>query len=431
MSSNKKFYLAEVQLLILIALLLVVHSLNAQERLNSSLSLNEAIEIGLKNNPEIKVAQKNISAAKGRFWSGISLPQPDFSIRYEWTPKDRNLGSFSERTQEISQSFEFPSNYFLRGLKLNKEEEIAFYNLKKTEVEITTRVKKAYYNVLAKRELLKIAEENLRIAEDFSHKADIRYNVGEGTNLERLTAKVQFTEARNNLEIIKNELKTAFAELNFILGYGKREEEIFILSDSLSYIPFEKYTLDELYRLTISANPQIKISELNVDISSVNKSLAWSSLLPEFNIAYFRQSRDGSNGFYGASFGISVPLWFLFGNRGQIQEATANASITESEQQLVKNEIYLKLKSAFYDYENNLKQVELYMNDILPQAEEVYRSAIKSYDAGEITYLEFLQAKQTLINARSNYVSVLLNYSFSIFTLEEIVGKNLKKLNGD
>lgn len=411
----------------LFILIFAVNILNAQHEMNKELTLNEAIEIGLKNNPEIKAAQENITAAKGRFWSGISLPAPEIGVSYEYTPVNTSIRNFSERTFEARQSFEFPSNYFLRSSKFSKEEDIAFYGLKQTEIGITAQIKSAYYNVLAKRDLLGIAEENLKIAEDFSKKAEIRYNVGEGTNLERLTAKVQFTEAKNNLEVARNELRTAFAELNFTLGYGKREDEIFSLADSLTYAQSEKFTLEELYNLSLSVNQQIKISELNVSTSSIDKSLAWSSLLPGFNLSYFKQTRDGNNGFYGASFGISVPLWFLFENRGQIQEATANVNIAESELQLVKNEVYLRLRSAFNDYENDLRQVNLYISDILPQAEEVYRSAAASYDAGEITYIEFLQARQTLIGSYSNYTNVLYSYYRSIFTLEETVGQSLTK----
>lgn len=389
------------------------------------LSLDQAIEIGLKNNPEIKSAKENISAAKGRFWSRISLPAPEVNISYEYTPVNKSLRNFSERTFAVSQSFEFPSNYFLKGNKFSKEEDVAFYGLKQTEIGITVQIKSAYYNVLTKRELLGIAEENLKIAEDFSKKAEIRYNVGEGTNLERLTAKVQFTESINSLELARNELRTAFAELNFSLGFGKRTEEVFTLTDSLTYSPIDKYTFEELYNLVQSINQQIKISELNVSTSSIDKTLAWSSLLPDFNISYFKQTRDGDNGFYGASFGISVPLWFLFENRGRIQEAAAIVNIAESELQLLKNEVYLRLRSAFNDYENDLRQVNLYISDILPQAEEVYRTATASYDAGDITYIEFLQARQTLISANSNYVNVLFNYYRSIFTLEETIGQRL------
>lgn len=391
------------------------------------LSLNEAIEIGLKNNPEVKSATENISASKGRFWSGISLPQPEVGVSYEYAPVNGSLSNYSERTFEVRQSFEFPTNYFLKGSKFSKEEEIAVYKLNLAERSVTNQVKTSYYKVLAKQYQVKSAEENLKISEDFFKKAEIRQNVGEGTNLERLTAKVQYTEARNNLEVAKNKLTTAFAELNYSLGFGKQSyDSNFGLTDSLVFVD-HRISLEQIYKSLEETNPQIKIAGLNYGIASVEKSLAWSSLLPNINLAYFKQTRDGNNGFYGASFGISVPLWFMFDQRGKIQEAIANQLISESELQLTKNEIALKLKSAFTDHENNLKQVKLYGSDILPQAEEIYRTAIKSYEAGEITYIEFLQAKQTLINSRINYINILFNYYRSIFTIEEIVGKSLTK----
>ena len=182
------------------------------------LSLNEAVEIGLKNNPEVKSAIENISASKGRFWSSISLPQPEVGVNYEYAPVNSSLSNYSERTFEVRQSFEFPSNYFLKGSKFSKEEEIAVYKLNLTERSIVNQVKTSYYKILAKQFHVKFAEENLLISEDFFKKAEIRQNVGEGTNLERLTAKVQNSEAKINIDVAKNELTTAFAELIFSLG---------------------------------------------------------------------------------------------------------------------------------------------------------------------------------------------------------------------
>jgi len=389
------------------------------------LSLNEAVEIGLKNNPEVRSAIENISASQGRFWSGISLPQPEVGVSYEYAPANSSLSNYSEKTLAISQSFEFPSNYFLKGSKYNKEEEIAVYKLSLTERSVINQVKTSYYKVLAKQYQIKSAEENLLISEDFFKKAEIRQNVGEGTNLERLTAKVQYTEARNNLEVAKNELTTSFAELNYSLGYGEQSYETnFALTDTLVFVD-HKISIEQIYKSLEETNPQIKIAELKCGIASVEKGLAWSSILPNINLAYFKQTRDGNNGFYGASFGISVPLWFMFDQRGKIQEATANQSLSESELQLTKNEIALKIKNAFTDHENNLQQVKFYVNDILPQTEEIYRTAMKSYDAGELTYLEYLQAKQTLISSRNNFINALFNHYQSVFRIEEIAGQNI------
>ena len=412
---------------ILAALALFISKLNGQTEINQ-LSLNEAIEIGVRQNPEILQSAENINAAKGRFWKGISLPQPELELSLEYAPVNTSLSNYSERTFAISQSFEFPTNYFLKGNKYSKEEEIAFEQYLLKKYELVKQIKSAYFKVLADQSIVKYSEENLIISDDFYKKAQIRYNVGEGTNIEELTAKVQLSEAKNKLEITKNNLNTSLAELNYVLGYGNQNKTSSLqLTDSLIYTE-HNLSLETAYQTAEETNPQIKKAELNNKIAGVEKTLAWSSLLPNFNFAYFKQSRDGDSGFYGASFGVSVPLWFIMDQRGAIQEASANESISEALLQQTKNEIRLKLKNAYTNYVNNKQQIKTYTDDILPQTEEVYRTAIKSYDAGELSYLEYMQVKQLVINARENYITVLFNYNTSLFELEEIIGKNIYEL---
>lgn len=409
---------------ILAVLALFISKLNGQTEINQ-ISLNEAIEIGVRQNPVLIQATENISAAKGRFWNGISLPQPELELSLEYAPVNTSLSNYSERTFAISQSFEFPTNYFLKGKKYSKEEEIAFEQYLLKKYELVKQIKSAYFKVLADQSIVKYSEENLIISDDFYKKAQIRYNVGEGTSIEELTAKVQLSEAKNKLEIAKNNLNTSQAELNYVLGYGN--QNTLILTDSLIYSE-HNLSLETAYQTAEETNPEIKAAELKNGIAGVEKTLAWSSLLPNFNFAYFKQSRDGDNGFYGASFGVSVPLWFIMDQRGAIQEASANESISEALLQQTKNEIRLKLKNAYTSYINNQQQIKTYNDDILPQTEEVYRTAIKSYDAGELSYLEYMQVKQLVINARENYITALFNYNKSLFELEEIIGKNIYEL---
>ncbi|MBK7227405.1 MAG: TolC family protein [Ignavibacteriales bacterium] len=412
---------------ILAALALFISKLNGQTEINQ-LSLNEAIEIGVRQNPELLQSAENINAAKGRFWKGISLPQPELELSLEYAPVNTSLSNYSERTFAISQSFEFPTNYFLKGNKYSKEEEIALEQFLLKKYELVKQIKSAYFKVLADQSIVKYSEENLIISDDFYKKAQIRYNVGEGTNIEELTAKVQLSEAKNKLEIAKNNLNTSLAELNYVLGYGNQNKtSSLLLTDSLIYTE-HNFSLETVYQTAEETNPQIKEAKLNNGIAGVEKTLAWSSLLPNFNLAYFKQSRDGDSGFYGASFGVSVPLWFIMDQRGAIQEASANESISEALLQQTKNEIRLKLKNAYTNYVNNKQQIKTYTDDILPQTEEVYRTAIKSYDAGELSYLEYMQVKQLVINARENYITALFNYNNSLFELEEIIGKNIYEL---
>lgn len=399
---------------------------NLIDEIEYELSLNEAIEIGLRNNPEIKQSYEKINEAKGKFWSGISLPSPELSINYEYVPTGKNLRNFNERTIEISQSFEFPTNYFLYGSKYsNNEESVKKENLLSI-LNVTYKIKSAYHKLIWALDQQKIEHDNLSLAEEFLQKAGIRFNVGEGTNLELLTAKVQYTEALNNIEKQKNQILLANAELNFAIGNPQDRLANYKPTGNLDFVEFE---IDEqkLVNDSFEKNPEILISSLSVERASIEKSLAWSSLLPNLNLSYLKQTLEGNINYYGASFGISIPVWFLFDQRGKIQEASAGFNISESELEQTRNRILLNIKQAYTQFFNEQKQVQLYRLNLLPQAEEVYTTANKSYEAGEITYIEFLQAKQLLTNSKSNYLKSLLDYHLAILELELAAGFDIKE----
>jgi outer membrane protein TolC len=280
--------------------------------------------------------------------------------------------------------------------------------------------------VLAKNQKLNLANENQIITEEFARKSAIRRTLGEGTLLEQLTANVQRTQAQNAWEIATNELHIACNELELLLGFHRdamRDE--LILTDSVVHRP-HSFTLEQLYQMAAVSNTQITASSTKRDIASTGYSLAWSSLLPSFSASYFRQTRDGVSGLYGVSFGVSLPLWFLFDQRGQIQTASATFSIAEYELQFTQNSVVVAVKTAFYDKLNNERQLQLYETEILPQTAEILRAAKASFDAGEITYLEFLQARQTVVLSKANYIDVLYGYNVAVAKLEQTVGKTLE-----
>jgi len=388
----------------------------------NDLSLNEAINIALKNNPDIVIGKQKIEGANAKFKNGISLPQPNISLSYEYIPDGMGLKDYGEKTFEINQSFEFPTRYFLKGSRLNKDIQIAETDFELSKLNLISRIKSAYYKVVCKILSLKIASDNLQIAEDFQVKSQIRYNVGEGTNLELLTAKVQKTEADNNIETAKYELKTSVSELQLAMGFPGNNEFSYNLTDSLFYNKYN-FTLESLVESAKYNNPKLKIADLSLNASSIEKSLAWQSLLPNFNFSYYRQSLGGNFDFYGFSFGISLPVWFMFDHNGKIQEATVNMKIAETEKKSLYNSIMTELKNDYLDFRNKERELLLYQSDLLSQAEEVYRTAKVSYEQGEANYLLFLEAKKTLISAKNNYINSLYLYNLAFIELEQTTGK--------
>lgn len=238
---------------------------------------------------------------------------------------------------------------------------------------------------------------------------------------------MQRTQAQNAVEVARNELRLATSELSFALGRGKDQPgREFVLTDSLTYRPYP-LVLESLVEEAYQSNPQLRSASFRLNAASVNRTIAWSSILPSFSLSYSRQWQVGNPNLYGVAFGISLPIWFPLDQRGQVQQATAEHARVESELTATQNFVTLEVKNAFLEFKNDERQVQLYNTDLLPQADEVYRAAAASYQAGEITYIEFLQARQTLISARSTYIDALFHYNTAIALLEKAVGRQINK----
>jgi outer membrane protein, heavy metal efflux system len=392
------------------------------QSINRTLSLRDAISYAMGHNPEIQSAEAGAKAARGRYWSGISLPPPELSVVHEYIPQGGSLGNYSERSVGIAQSFEFPTNYFVKASLFSREEEFAYANALLKQRQIIARVTNAYFEVVCDRMRLHYAMETQALSRTLAEKEEVRSTLGETPPLARLLAKVQFSESKNNVANAQNELVRAYAYLSHAMGLARVDHDTtMILTDSLTVTPWTR-GFDSLAAIVEGTNPRILAACSRLGSASSTRSLGWSSLLPSFSIAYFSQSRDGVGGYYGASIGISLPIWFMFDTRGKVQEAQAGICLAEAELAATRSAVMAELYSAATDLRNNENSVRLYERDLLPQAEEVFRTAFRSYSAGDLSYIEYIQARMTLVGIRNNYVNSLSLYRQSLSAVEELVG---------
>lgn len=405
-------------------LFLVPGALCAQE----TISLEQAMNLALRHNPELQQARQARRAAAGRFWSGIALPQPELSYAYEYLPLGKSLSYFGERTLEVAQEFDFPATYLLRGRALSAETALARTQIHRKALALLSAVQRAYWEVKAREAQLAIAETNYELAVEFSRKVAIRQEAGEGSLLEKLTAGVQRTQAQSALESARGERSAALTRLVVLLG-RERDDREWVLTDTLGYQP-RGLTLEGLEAAAHRQSPELQQAEVAVSALRTRQALSWSSLLPSFKLGWSRQALEGGgNDYYGVAFGASLPLWFLFDQRGRIQEATAELRGGEYEQTALRNELSARLHTAWLEYTNQERQVLLYRNELLPQADEIYRTADVSYDAGEIGYLELLQSRQTLAGVHAGYIDALLGYQRASIELNQLAGEVPANIN--
>jgi cobalt-zinc-cadmium resistance protein CzcA len=72
-------------------------------------------------------------------------------------------------------------------------------------------------------------------------------------------------------------------------------------------------------------------------------------------------------------------------------------------------------------YKNN---IEYYEKLALPQADMIINQSTKSYKAGAMDYLAYIQSLTQALQIKNNYLESLDLYNQSVIAIEFIIGKN-------
>jgi cobalt-zinc-cadmium efflux system outer membrane protein len=398
------------------ALLLLILSEASTAQDDEYISLQSAIVIAEQNNPQLMAVHNEIDAAKGRGLTTWWLVDPVVSVEWEGVPKGSGLKDYSERRVTLSQRIEFPTNIIWRNRMAGGEVDVARMQYEESKLFIRTSVIVAYSQYLAARDGLSLAHERVALAQEFVDKAEFRHQVGEAPAIEKVRTHVELARAQNDLQNAVRSFKTAKAGFNIVLG---RPPDIEIVTlDSLTYKPLD-LSLTDIKEQMLVNHPRLHEASARVSVATNLRKLAWGTLLPAFKISGFQQNIGGNPDFYGVEIGLTVPLWFAFRQRGEIQHA--NAALASQENQLMQTRLQLlaDVETAYASFEAAGGQLENYEHTLLNQADEVYRIALRSYEEGEVGYLQLLEAQQTLIEVRQGHIESLANYYTAIAALEK------------
>ncbi|MCC6865520.1 MAG: TolC family protein [Ignavibacteria bacterium] len=396
---------------IIILLLIISIIIFPSKTISQFISIEDAVKMGIQNNPEIKKAELNIQKQEAIKLKSVDIPKPQIFIEYEGIKG--GLKNFESRKIGIMQELEFPTSYFLKNelqnteiLKARSEKELAIAKFKH-------EIKSNYMRMQLNEMLLTEANANLRIYEDFLFAAEKKYDAGSTSNLEVLSAKVNRIKFENEIRTIESKIKIHKAELKRLLN-TKNEisaaEEFKIIRLTLN--------IEDIISMALKNNPELAIVRLQKEKNSGKISLSKSELLPELSLKYYRQKIGNVSGYWGFELGIGIPLWFWWQPAGNMKEAELDYNITLNEEITVKQKIEAEIKIAYEEYFNNIRQLDFLSTDAISQANEILRQARVSYIEGSIDYVEMLQAITTSYDVKVQYLNAVFSVNSSVNDLE-------------
>lgn len=386
------------------------------------IDLNDAIDQVLERNPDLLQAERKLKAANARVWSKISPENPHAFIEYEGIPdRTRALSDYEEKKIGIAQSIEFPLIYYYRGrgqVYQAQQTEAEFLAVKNNVVFETKRV---FYKLLFLAEKKKLFEELSAITGQLYEKSEIRVRTGDASPYETLKVKVELAETENKLLQVLSEIKNTELEFGNLIGENTHRD--FMISGSLQFEPYP-FTLDSIEVLTQQSHPKLKSSEAMLSTAKMDRNLSWLKLIPTVEIKIFQQriGAENSQRAWGGEVGLSIPLWAGFKSQGEIRAAQYQVHAAKMNRQSTQNDVHQEIHDAWSKMIVAQKQVRNYSDNILAEVEELVRIATRSYEEGEMGYLDVMEALRTLNRTRIGYVETLYQYLVATADLERIVG---------
>ena len=126
--------------------------------------------------------------------------------------------------------------------------------------------------------------------------------------------------------------------------------------------------------------------------------------------------------FTGVTAGIAFPLNFSALNKGAVRAAKYRAQQAELQSDQVRLQVENEVMQAYRLYQSHARQVSHYEKGLLAHAETVLTGKIYSYNRGEVSLLEILNAQRTYNDVQAQYIETLFDYNSALVELERSVG---------
>lgn len=427
-----------IAIVAVIALMSVTNTTYSQSIQNGPLTLKEAIELTLKNQPLIKQAEDEVNAAEAKINEQKSFDYPDITadLSYsrigpvpaiEFGNESFRLYPANNYDAHVSAKyniFDFGRKKALldltKSFKLTAQEKINYI-----KNDLSYKTARLFYSILYLEKSLSVKNDQIKTLVSHLDVTQKKVDNGTATDFEVLTTKVRVASAKNQKVDIENEINKQKIALKGLMGLPA--DTLLNLQGDLSLLSIPTNN-DSLLTQAFSQREEIKIAQDANNSIEQQKQVASLSNVPTLNAIASYGLKNGlmpnldvlrGNWLLGVS--ANIPIFN--GNRkdAKIQEAEANLNANDAQISALKRKINTEVQQAVSDLETSkakLSSTQLQVD----QAEQAVKRAEISYANGVITNLDLLDSETSLSEARLLHLKVVFQNVINAYNLKEAVG---------
>lgn len=416
------------------------------------LSLNQAIEIALSDNPTIKVADLEIERYDYVYKQTVSSLYPQVSVSGQYSLAIRNQQmaeglSFGGKntfnaTASLSLPLFAPSVY--RQMKLTKTQmAMAVESARANRIDMVAAVRSSFYNVLLAEQSMKVLQEAYETTQRVVDNTKELFENGLAAEYDYITAQVQLSNLKPQLLQAEKGIELTKLQLKMYLSIPE-EVEINIIGELDNFR--DNVLMHTDYDVDLSKNTTIVNLELQSELLDHQEKLIQTTRMPTIaafgQISYIGQERVNLGGLLGGMAGgatnenqskfwwqypinigaqISIPLFAGFNKTNQIKAIRNQRAQLDVQRDYAERGVKLQVQQSI----NTLltaRETMLSNELTVEQAQKAYEISYTRYSAGAGTILELNNSLLTLTQAQLNYSQAIYDYLSAHAAYEKALG---------
>jgi outer membrane protein TolC len=299
-----------------------------------------------------------------------------------------------------------------------------------TDDSVSATVAKAYLAGLRADADVEAYQSNVALAEAVLKQSENQKNAGTGTGIEVTRAKVQLSNEKQHLLVVRNERTKAYLQLLRVMGLNLATE--LELTDKLSYEPTEAISVEQAQAEALKTRPDIKAQAEHEAAARLNANSVKLERLPSL-YAYADYGTTGTNGEIVSllptrDYGVALRVPIFDGGRRDARRAETASQFRQERVRTndLREQLELDIRTALdslHSAEEQLKVAE----EGLTLSDSELTQARRRYEAGFASNIEVTDAQTRLERARDNRIDALFSYNVARIDLGRAMG-NVRRM---
>jgi outer membrane protein TolC len=402
------------------------------------LTLDDAIQRGLRNNLGVILSGTQTAAAKGERLSQLQNLLPSVDASFKETVMQTDLAAEGIRFPgfpTVIGPFGFTDiraslTWSLVDVKSLRNYMAAKHNFTAAQLSaddarelVILTVGNAYLLVVADETEVASVQAQVTTAKVSLDQAVASHEAGTAPKIDELRARVDYQTLEQQLISAQNALEKDRLALARTIGLPLDQK--FNVADKAPYAAFDEIDLKAAIQQAKTTRKdlaamveQTKAAELQRKAATAER---YPTLTADVDYGDIGVNVGNSHGTLDATGNFSVPVFKEFGIRGDVEQAQSQLDTAKAQLSDRNAQVDADVRDALLDIESAQKQVEVARSNV-DLANEALSEAQQRYAAGVSDNLPVSQAEQSVAQANDQYVSSLYRHNIAKLSLARSLG---------